>query len=372
MLNKYLLLLIFFTLFSCKKNKLLIKSEKSHYTKNVLVIMEANNNLTDEALNSINALEQGAVDLDGILLVYIKTNSTKSYLLRIKHDEDSFRIVSDTVKVFDSATPTSAASIGELISYVQKEYASDHYGLVLWSHATSWAPPATIKTEAFGNDRGTEIDVIALREVMPNNFDFIIFDACNMASVEVLYEFKEKAKFIIASPTETIADSFPYKEITPLLFRDNEALKAIAKIYVDYYNLNIGLRQSATVSVVKTSELSGLAKSMKLLVLADKKVGESFVRTGVQRLDFTLNFPVPCYDFGDFINKNFNDYNSLLLKNQLSNLVVYKGHTAKFFGQSIKTFSGLSCYIPLKDDALLAYYQRFRWYRDSGFDILLN
>jgi hypothetical protein len=68
----------------------------------VLVYMEANNDLRYEALNSINRMELGAKNLNGTLLVYIKTSSVRSYLLKIKYDEDDNRIVSDTVKVFEN------------------------------------------------------------------------------------------------------------------------------------------------------------------------------------------------------------------------------------------------------------------------------
>lgn len=45
--------------------------------------MDADNDLRYDALNSINRMEKGAANLDGTLLVYIKTESTKSYLLKI-------------------------------------------------------------------------------------------------------------------------------------------------------------------------------------------------------------------------------------------------------------------------------------------------
>ena len=38
------------------------------------------------------------------------------------------------------------------------------------------------------------MDVIELKNALPNNFDFLIFDAYNLPSIEVLYEFKDKAK----------------------------------------------------------------------------------------------------------------------------------------------------------------------------------
>ena len=50
-----------------------------------------------------------------------------------------------------------------------------------------------------------EIDDLA--KGLPDDlFDFILFDACYMASVECTYELRNKAEYILASPTETMAD----------------------------------------------------------------------------------------------------------------------------------------------------------------------
>lgn len=372
-MKKYLFLpIVFFMLLSCKKTIYNPNLPKTKYNRNVLVIVEANNNLIDEALNSINALEQGALGIDGILLVYIKTSSAKSYLLKIRHDNDSYKIVSDTVKTFSPVGSTTPADLGEIIKYVQAEYQANSYGLVLWSHATSWAPPVIPKTKAFGNDAGVEMDVLELKEAIPNNFEFIIFDACNMGSIEILYEFRDKAKYIIASPTETVAESFPYQQIAPLLFKNADHFKKIAEVYVNYYRSYSGSRQSATVSLINTGALNSLARETKNLFIQNKTFGQDLIKLNVQRLDFTSNFPVPTYDFGDFLNKNFGTAQLSALSNQLNDLVLFKDNTANFLGKQINTFSGLSCYIPAKEDLLLAYYKRFAWYRDCGLSVLFE
>ncbi len=359
----------------CKKDDYPRDDVKEKAARNVLVYIEANNNLESEALNSINGLEQGALNIDGVLLVYIKTTDTKSYLLKIKHDSDTYKIISDTVKTFNDESFSNPAFLRTVIEYSQKEFPADSYGLILWSHATSWAPPVqqTIpQTKAFGNDRGNEMDIIELKNALPNNFDFLIFDACNMASLEVLFEFKDKAKYIIASPSETIAESFPYQEITPLLFKSMDALKNLAEGYFNYYNSYIGFRQSATISLIKTDQLNSLAKEMKLLIQKNKSFGDTFIINNVQRMDFTSDFPVPMYDFLDFVNKNFINEDLAGLVSQLNKTILYKANTSHFLGSPIKAYSGLTCYAPAKEDINLSYYQRFQWYRESGFNIIFE
>ena len=369
-LKSLLIIVIISTQSSCKKN-IDVTPEKIKVSKMVLVYMEANNDLRYDALNSINQMEKGAANIDGTLLVYIKTSSVRSYLLKIKYDPDENKIVSDTVKTFENSSNSDPEFLKDVIKYAQTEYPAETYGLILWSHATSWAPPtsAIIKTKSFGRDTGKEIDIIDLKNALPNNLEFIIFDACSMGGVEVLYEFKDKAKYIIASPAETIAESFPYQKITPFLFQGSAQLKDVAKAYYDYYHAYTDDRQSATVVLVKASELVQLATEMKAIMLKTKLYGNKFISDNIQRLDFTTNFPVANYDFGDFLNHNFANNDLTSIYAQLDKTILYKAATANFLGTPIKTFSGLTCYIPYQGDVNLTYYKKLQWYSNSGFYI---
>jgi hypothetical protein len=371
----HLLLLPFLSVFvclfnACKKGN--DASEKTVVAKTVLVYMEANNDLRYDALNSINRMEKGATGINGTLLVYIKTNSSKSYLLKIKPDADLNRLISDTVKTFDNPTPSDPQLVKLITQYAQTEFPAQSYGLVLWSHATSWAPPVSkVKTYSFGQDSGAQMDVIDLKNALPDNLDFIIFDACSMGGVEICYEFKDKAKYIIASPAETLSESFPYQNITPLLFGSTESLAAVAKGYFDYYNAYTDDRRSATVGLIKTSELPALAAEMKNL-LSQKKLGDQFIRSSVQRLDYTQGFPVPNYDFGDFLNQNFAAGDLMAINAQLGKTIVYKAATLNFLGVPINQFSGLTTYIPYTGDGNLAYYKKLQWYSASGLSGLFG
>lgn len=359
--------------FSCKKETSIAAKEKVN--KMVLVYMEANNDLRYDALNSINNMEKGAQNIDGVLLVYIKTSSIRSYLLKIKYDVDDNRIVSDTVKTFEASNPSDVQFMKDVISYAQTEYPANSYGLVLWSHATSWAPPnnSGVTTKSFGRDNGKEMDIIDMKNALSDSFEYIIFDACSMGGVEVLYEFKDKAKYIIASPAETISESFPYDKIAPLLFKTSpENLKQIAETYYNHYNAYTDDRQSATVVLINTSEMVLLANQMKNLISKTKKFGDDFSKTGIQRLDFTSNFPVAVYDFGDFLSHNFTTADLPDIQAQLQKTILYQKATAKFLGVPILTFSGLTCYIPNQTDPNLTYYKRLAWYPNSGFNILFG
>jgi hypothetical protein len=124
-----------------------------------------------------------------------------------------------------------------------------------------------LKTRSFGDDNSKSMDVQQLKSALPANLDFLIFDACSMASVEVLYELRNVAPYILASPTEVLSVGMPYHQIGRLLYTPDvkTGLTETAKAYVEYYRQKSGLEQSATFSVIDTKQLPLLAQETKKL-----------------------------------------------------------------------------------------------------------
>src|SRR5690606_14748088 len=270
----------------------------------VLVYIAANNDLRSEAINSIIQLQLGAKSLNGDLLVFVKTNPLNSYLLRVNYGTGD-KIVSDTLKIYGEDNTSDASFLGSVINDARTLSPARTYGLVLWSHATAWVPPADgIGTKSFGWDDGKEMDILDLKAILPDDFEYIMFDACSMASMEVIYELRDKAKYILASPAEILTTGFPYEKITEHLFTDSAGLKYVSELFIDHYKARTGLFSSATVSLIATEELMPIASLTQTLL---QTAGDNLaINVGqVQRLDFD-DAPVPGYDFLDFLEKHFN------------------------------------------------------------------
>ena len=116
------------------------------------------------------------------------------------------------------------------------EYPADSYGLVYWSHADGWIPypVPSASTRWIGQDTGEGQDnrmnisdfVDVLDDGMPH-FDFIMFDACFMMSVEVAYEVRNYTDYYIGSPTENPGPGAPYDKVVPYMF--NQLLGQVRK-----------------------------------------------------------------------------------------------------------------------------------------------
>lgn len=358
-----LLLLFLFIEFSCKK---LVNTTNTN-ERMILVYMAANNNLRDNALDCINKLEAGIQDNNNNLIVFIKTNSSNSYLIKIKKDYSS-KIVSDTVKIYEDINSSIPNFMQQVIHDSRKLYPSKSYGLILWSHASSWYPSTNYLTKSFGDDRGYDVDILELKNILPKDFYFIIFDACSMASIETIYELKDNAKYIIASPTEVLSTSYPYEAIVPYFYGNVPELKMICKKFIDYYHNLEGAFSSATVSLINTSYLAELAQNTKILL--DKVPNKQIVSDNVQRLDFSVTTKVEAYDFSDLFLKNFSEEEYSKILKSLNNVIEFKGNTNFFLNNPIKTFCGLSCYIPKKNDSYEFYYKLLNWSSQSGYNNL--
>lgn len=339
--------------------------------RNLLIVLDANNNLKSEAFKTINDIEASYdADFDSEIYVYLRSHSDESVLIKIKQDNNVNRIISDTVEVFKN-TISSAGLIGEVAYKVQKLSPAPYYGIILWSHGTSWFPANErfLTTRSFGDDNGKNIDIVDLATSLPKNYEFIMFDACNMASLEVMFEFKDNCKYFLASPTEILKTGFPYRHITKDLMAGD--LHSVAEKYYQYYFNYVGSKQSATVSLVETKELEILATMVSASVRSNKN-SNLLKRTHVQRMDFSEDFPVQTFDFSSYLKENFPISTYELLQKQIEKTVKFKRNTPFFLGNKLNVFSGLTCYIPQHNDRLSYYYLNLKWVTQSQMHLLLN
>ena len=188
---------------------------------------------------------------------------------------------------------------------------------VLASTATSW--PAT---KWFGQDTGESpagyLDVEQLSEAIPSGvFDWILFDACFMASAETLYVLRDKTDRIVCSPAEVIADGFPYAELGAALTADPEVLSGMDLNRVqplDRYRRHFLFDMGSVVGDLETRSL------------------------------------VPASVAGAW-------------RTQLARTVTYEAHTPTMLGLALDACCGLSMYVPVSAYAdLNEYYRTLGWY----------
>jgi hypothetical protein len=272
--------------------------------RTVLVYMVAENSLSTYAEDDLNELAYAAgrnmIPSDCNILVYCDNASQPSVRLYNKLGANTWKTYTER----NSADSTvMLATLKEMV----KNYPSEHYALVLWSHGSGWAPTEKTRQEmeneyreshnsgarqarAFGIDNGNNsgangpygMNISSIKWVLNKlgvHMDYILWDACLMQSIETAYELRQQADWIIGSPTETPGKGAPYDTAAKGLC--DADMGAILKAYTDFYNNSNG-RINFPLSFIKTSELDALAKATAPLVakyFADKNATPEGVAT---------------------------------------------------------------------------------------------
>lgn len=137
------------------------------------------------------------------------------------------------------------------------KYPAEKQALVIWSHGNGWYPSFCPDVEA-DNDIGISIAGGELRSGIKNineHLEILIFDACNMQTVEVAAEIAEYTDYIIGSEDGVNSAGFPYAEIFSMWEEQTNTKNICLEIgyqYHKYYNLEEIFPISC--SVLKTSE----------------------------------------------------------------------------------------------------------------------
>ena len=340
--------------------------------RTVLVYFAADNNLSGSVEGDIAAMEEGLLHTDmhnGNLLVYVDKKGQSPQLLRLVQEGDSIRRELIEEYAIDHASAT-AERLHQVLRQVTDSYPSDRYGLVLWSHGTAWLP-SDYKNylRSFGTDTGNHfMSVNDLTAALSDyHFDFLLFDACYMASLEVAYALRHCTDYLIASPTEVLADGFPYQLFMQDMFMPEANVVDMAKQFYTYYQSSYG-----TISVTKTAELADLATACQAIFQG--KGEEALFAVPVQELqimEYLTGNVHALYDCADYMRQLATDAQYEEFQSCLDRAVIYKATTPKSayayaYGTylPINRFSGLSIYVPQAELAELNnWYQQLEWYQ---------
>ena len=367
------------TLFSCKKAEteeiVVVKRPKT-----VLLYMVANNNLSYDAENSISRLQNGYIPAEeGNLLVYKHCAGMDPVLLHIKKGEEG-TVVADTAYRFPPRVSATKSALTQALNVTQALFPADSYGLILWSHGTGWIPPLASSSSAaqeqrsgscpertFGLDGKVELEIRDLAQAIPYKLSFMLMDACFMGGIETAYEVKDSVDYYIGSPAEILTESFPYHKIMQHIFKSTPDYAAVCKEYYDYYNAKTGSVRSATVALMDCSKLAEVAEVAKRVF---DQYGESIASLDLSLLQpyFRGSSSKYFYDLKDLIDAIADASLSAEFAAALERAVPYKATTPYFIELPIRSFCGVSTYVPGNpaDTKLADYYKQYKWNQATG------
>ncbi len=388
-----LLAAILFT--SCEKDDIPVQWAN----KTILVYMVANNDLSyrygfddKDIAEMIEGMQNSKYV--GNLILYVDKN-TSTQLISIEKDDNGV-YQKKLIKEYDERNSASYSVFSSVLKEVLARYPANSYGLFMWSHGDGWLPSPnnSIQTRWYGVDGSNYMDISEIKKALEEapHFDFIYFDDCFMQSVEVAYELRAYADYIMGSPTETPGPGAPYQLLMDLVFQDKADVKTMMERYYNYYDYTSNdeayikdkWKYGAAISAIKCDELEGLATATKQIV--DNYIDniKAIDRNTVQVYDNYSPSYRPkqaYYDFYDLISRVAKDEDLHVWKEQLDRAVPYKYSTPTCYSAYIRNifpinvYSGISVYIPsfaADYSNWNNFYQTFEWGQASGWNKLIN
>lgn len=380
------LLTALFALFACNNDDDELHGPVTHdkVDRTILIYMAANNSLYGNVQENLDSITAGYIDADtdGRLLVYLdnaRTDAAVLYQYQIGADKQLVKqIIKEYQEPWNSVSPSN---MSQVIKDAFSAYPAESYGIVLWSHALSWVPADKTLTRSWGDDAGYSMNIADLATTLESvpgvHFDFILFDACFMSTVEVAYDLRKASDYIIAAPTEILEFGFPYKSLTRQMFKYNSAtISSLAECYADYYDgttktrNGIVTRMEGTMAMVKCSEMDNLASVTRAIMTAHVGDVPKVNPNSLQKY-FRFNEHSFAYDFKDFMNTFATPSEMEVLEQQLDKAVPYKYTTDRFIGLNIDKdrYSGVATHV-FKDrgNTWDNYYKTIGWYTAAGWD----
>lgn len=359
-----------------------------------LVYMMAENNLNSYSKKDIAEMCKGAMDVPHDCAMFAFVDDVKiPRILRFYNDAGT--PACDTIYTYDEDFCSS--DINELegvFEWLLQNYPARELNVVLWSHGDGWLKDANRAQRVIGFDNGlnsssyeypsvmgVEIqELAAFFEALPVKIGFIMFDACFMQGIEVIYELRNCARWIIASPAEIPAYGAPYDKLLSLFFDAPFEPSEIVKVYSSSYPVNSGV----LLSVVDCSKVEAFAdatapyisKYFSSVSAVDYNAIFQYLRGGY----FSTTMSYPCYfDMNGAMMLHLAENEYKAWKKAFDKMVPYSCAAERwssvytglgYYTTNHKQYGGVSMYLPRKKSEYKSFNKDFstmEWYERAGW-----
>ncbi|MDE7154014.1 MAG: Clostripain family protein [Muribaculaceae bacterium] len=361
--------------------------EEIRNEKTLFMYLPWSSNLTSYFYQNINDMEACIESMGGLhnerVIVFISKTSTEASLFEIKYENGKCRRVD--IKPYSAPAFTTEVGITRILEDVISYAPAKRYSMIIGCHGMGWLPVKASRairykeklhwdytdrplTRYFGGTTAEfQTDISTLSAAIENagvKMEYILFDDCYMSSIEVAYELKDAADYLIASTCEVMAYGMPYATMGKHLLGTPDYKAVCDDFYEFYSNYSV---PCGTLSVTDLSKIDGMAGFMRQLnsiySFNEYQLGQ------LQNLDGYS--PTIFYDFGDYIRLMLEQNvapesmrNEFEVK--LSGLVPYKTSTAQFFTATrgplkLNRYSGITTSDPSVSQRAVDKYNT-KWY----------
>ncbi|HPC38744.1 MAG TPA: clostripain-related cysteine peptidase [Exilispira sp.] len=318
---------------------------------------------------------------------------TGTRLYYVNPDNDLIKINSTLLKDYGELDMGNPSTLNNFITYAKQNFTYQHLMLILWNHGGG----ARVKSFSLTTSSNIEKDVclddtssgsclyldelqtvLASQFSSSNKLDILGFDACLMATVEVAYEFRNLASYMVASMHTEQGDGWDYESLfyggtsnCPLLDPNSITAEQLAiravKSYHDFIE-NTLTKSAETMSAVDLSKIEDIKTACWNLAshLDDdpvyKTIYESILDDEAavhfwQDLKDSLSFPyIDLYNFMDAVVAYYSSYSDIVtyakaVQTAMESAILYAysddGYSGEtyYFGDGASVGRGLSIFV---------------------------
>ena len=294
-------------------------------------------------------------------------------LYRLYKDWDG-NVVRDTLLRWNKKDQiTDPKVLKETFIFAKEKFPAKGYGVVYSSHGSGWIPAENStkspSLQSIGQDEDTnnvrEMELQEFVDCLPYKMEYVLFDACFMACVEVAWALKDKADVVGFSPTEIMNDGFDYAHIAERLLDTEPNPLGVCEDYFAQYSAPGVSSPYASVSLVRTDAMQPLADICKTLFEKYREQLATLSIYDVQRYYRLGKNPrfEHLFDLRHMLQKaGATLAERTKLDEALEACVLYEAHTPYFMSLELKNVCGLSSYMPSSgSEELNTFYKTLDW-----------
>ncbi len=284
----------------------------AHFDWLIMIYLDGDNNLEEDAIDDFNELEDGIVVGSSIAIIVLldripggdSSNGDWSgtRLYNVTSDSDATNINSELLEDWGEKNMGESNTLELFINYCFDNYTADNYWLNIWDHGAGVVGLCTDDTDSdFLTLDEMQQAIDASTTLYAQNFDLISHDACYMNMIEVAYELEEFTDYFVGSEESIPLDGFDYLTIISQLELDTSMNETtLAEIIVDSYEASYDeIYYDVALSCLNLSVFDVLIPNVNnfagnlSLVIADGQgasIENAYFNTLILMFDYSIDF----------------------------------------------------------------------------------
>jgi Clostripain family len=244
----------------------------------VLIFINGANDLETYGVLNMNQLESVGSTADVNIVIQFKriasrydsTNGDWSDTRRyyIDRDNSSSTLQSTLISQRADVDMGDPDALQEFVNWGVTTFPAEHYNLVLWNHGAGWRSvktptksPLTTRGVSYDDVFRTHIDTIDLPRAIAHpegkKWDLLSVDCSLMQMIEVLYEWRDTAEYIVGSEESPPGEGYAYDlTVGRLVANPNLDGRTLAIHYAEDTGTRFETLYGITQSVVETAKVA--------------------------------------------------------------------------------------------------------------------